>query len=133
MWLLDTNAWIHYLNPTPSPIESQLRAHPRTQVFLCDVVKAELYYGTYRSQRVEQNLLLLEDLFSGFKSLPFDGPAAQIAGRVRAQLADKGTPIGPYDLQIAAIALTHNLTLVTHNLAEFQRVPGLHIEDWEKI
>ncbi len=66
-----------------------------------------------------------------FASLPFDDGAAAIAGRVRAQLAVTGTPIGPYDLQIAAIALAHGLTVVTHNTKEFKRVAGLQVEDWE--
>jgi tRNA(fMet)-specific endonuclease VapC len=64
-------------------------------------------------------------------SLPFDGQAAAICGRLRSQLKAAGTPIGSYDLQIAAIALTHNLTLITHNTGEFSRVEGLHLEDWE--
>jgi tRNA(fMet)-specific endonuclease VapC len=55
-----------------------------------------------------------------------------IAGRIRAELATSGTPIGPYDLQIAAIAMANNLILVTHNTKEFNRVNGLQIEDWEE-
>ena len=66
-----------------------------------------------------------------FQSLPFDDDAALIFGEVRAQLARIGRPIGPYDLQIAAIVLQHKLTLVTHNMAEFSRVPDLSCEDWE--
>lgn len=64
-------------------------------------------------------------------SLPFDGEAAEIAGKVRAELSKAGTPIGPYDLQIAAIALVYGLVLVTHNTREFQRIEGLWIDDWE--
>lgn len=131
MWLLDTNAWIRYLNPGPTPVKQRLREYPREQVYLCDIVKAELYYGAFRSQQVERNLRLLEELFAWFISLPFDGQAAQIAGQVRAYLANRGTPIGPYDVQIAAIALVNDLTLVTHNASEFGRVPRLRIEDWE--
>ena len=69
--------------------------------------------------------------FGDFISLPFDGQAADICGRIRASLARRGTPIGPYDFQIAAIALANNLILVTHNVDEFSRVEGLRIEDWE--
>lgn len=61
-----------------------------------------------------------------------DGVAAEICGRIRTQLAGLGTPIGVYDLQIAAIALANNLILVTHNVNEFSRVEGLQIEDWEE-
>jgi tRNA(fMet)-specific endonuclease VapC len=64
-------------------------------------------------------------------SLPFDDPAAEEYARVRAHLANQGTPIGPNDLIIAATALANQLTLVTHNTAEFSRVPGLTLEDWQ--
>ena len=74
---------------------------------------------------------MLDDICDGFLSLAFDGDAARHFGRIRAELTKVGTPIGPYDLQIAAIALSNNLTLVTHNTREFSRVIGLHIEDWE--
>ncbi len=66
-----------------------------------------------------------------FVSLSFDDEAAQICERIRAQLSSQVTPIGPYDLQIAAIALAHDLTLVTHNVREFNRVQDLKIEDWQ--
>ena len=64
-------------------------------------------------------------------SLPFDDQSALIFGEIRAQLAANGTPIGAYDLQIAAIALANNLILVTHNTKEFSRIPQLQLEDWE--
>lgn len=64
-------------------------------------------------------------------SLPFSGEATQLCGEIRADLARKGTPIGPYDLQIAAIALSHNCTLVSNNTDEFSRVAGLKLEDWQ--
>lgn len=66
-----------------------------------------------------------------YHSLPFDDAAAELAGILRAQLGQPGTPIGPYDLQIAAIALVNGCTLVTHNVSEFSRVPNLVFEDWE--
>ena len=66
-----------------------------------------------------------------FVSLPFDDQAQIHAAKIRADLADAGTPIGPYDLLIAAIALANNLILVTHSTKEFGRVHGLRIEDWE--
>ena len=132
MWLPDTNVWIRYLNPQASPVEACFLRYPADQIFLCDVVKAELYYGAFKSTRREENLALLDELSNGFLSLPFDGNAAHHFGRTRAGLAKAGNPIGPYDLQIAAIALSHSLTLVTHNTREFSRVAGLHLEDWEK-
>ncbi|WP_207188672.1 type II toxin-antitoxin system VapC family toxin [Thiocystis minor] len=131
MWLPDTNVWIAYLNPRPSPVKQVMRAHPASDIYRCDVVKAELFFGAYKSQRMEANLAVLDDLYRHFCSLPFDGAAAREFGKIRAELQRGGTPIGPYDLQIAAIALAHHFTLVTHNIDEFKRVRGLRFEDWE--
>jgi tRNA(fMet)-specific endonuclease VapC len=94
-------------------------------------VLAELVYGAYRSNRPKDNLELIAQFCQPFHQLPLDEVAAQEAGRLRAVLDATGTPIGPYDLQIAVIALVNGLTVVTHNLGEFGRVPGLRIEDWQ--
>ncbi|MGB7512494.1 MAG: type II toxin-antitoxin system VapC family toxin [Pelodictyon phaeoclathratiforme] len=131
MWIPDTNVWIRYLNPQSSPVKSCFLRYSVDRIFLCDVVKAELYFGAYKSTRRDENLALLDELSNGFLSLPFDGNAARQFGKIRAELARAGTPIGPYDLQIAAIALSRGLTLVTHNTREFSRVAGLYLEDWE--
>ncbi len=72
-----------------------------------------------------------QEFLERFFSLPFGDEAAIVCGQIRARLASSGTPIGAYDLQIAAISLVSNLTLVTHNTREFGRVEGLQIEDWE--
>jgi tRNA(fMet)-specific endonuclease VapC len=130
-YLLDTNTCIRFLNPRSSAVPGHLAAVSREEVAICPIVKAELYYGAYKSARRDANLDLLAKFFSQFVSLPFDDAAAEAYGRLRAELARRGTPIGPNDLLIAAIALAHDLTLVTHNTTEFSRVPGLHLEDWE--
>ena len=130
IYLPDTNAWIAYVNPGASVVKSRFRAHPPADIIFCSVVKAELFYGAYRSSRQADNLHLLATLFQQFESLPFDDAAAEIYGRIRADLAARGTPIGPYDLMIAATALSNNLILVTHNTREFARVAGLSLEDW---
>lgn len=84
-----------------------------------------------KSANPEKNLRLQAGFLAQFISLPFDDVAANLFGRIRSQLESQGTPIGSYDLQIAAIALAHNLTLVTHNSREFSRVEGWRWEDWE--
>ncbi len=73
----------------------------------------------------------MESYLANHPNLDFDSGAARAFGELRADLERKGTTIGAYDLQIAAIALTHDLTLVTHNTREFGRVPNLTLEDWE--
>ena len=94
-------------------------------------MKAELYYGAFKSARRDANLAVLETLFSGLSSFAFDGEAARIFGDIRADLARKCTPIGPYDIQIAAIALANDCILITHNTDEFSCIAGLKLEDWE--
>ncbi len=131
LYLPDTNACIRYLNKPGSPVAEKFASAAPGDIALCNIVKMELYYGAYRSSRQQDNLALLKQFFLPFLSLPFDDVAADICGRIRAALATAGTPIGPYDLQIAVIALANNLTLVTHNTREFSRVPSLRLEDWE--
>lgn len=132
IYLLDTNTCIRYINRYSTPIISRLQNLSPDDVAICDVVKFELYYGAYNSSQVERNLDTLREFFLEFPSLPFDGSTASTCGRLRVQLKARGTPIGAYDLQIAAIALTNNLILVTHNTKEFERVEGLLLEDWER-
>ena len=131
MWLLDTNVWITYLNKKPSPVQSRILAVPVEKLLLCDVVKAELYYGAYKSLKTTENLARLENLFLIVRSLLFDAQAARHFGEIRAQLEQSGMLIGAYDMQIAAIALANHLTLVTHNTREFSRITALKLEDWE--
>lgn len=102
-----------------------------SNVLVCSVVKAELFRGAMKSNHPTRALAQQKRFLSLFSSLPFDDHAAEEFGRIRVDLALKGTPIGPYDLMIAAIAVSHGVTLVTRNTAEFSRVVGLSIEDWE--
>lgn len=132
-YLLDTNACIRLLNNTSPAVTARLAAQQPENIYLCTVVQMELYYGADRSAQLERNLVLLERFFSQFSILPLDEQAARLAGQIRASLAASGKPIGPYDLQIAAIAIANNLILVTHNITEFSRVNGLQIEDWEEV
>jgi tRNA(fMet)-specific endonuclease VapC len=130
-YLLDTNTCIAYLNGRAVGIRRRLQSLPPSEVALCSVVKAELLYGARKSTNPPAVLAKLGRFFGPFHSLPFDDAAAQAYGTIRAGLEQVGTPIGPNDLMIAAIAVAGGLTLVTHNTAEFRRVPGLAIEDWE--
>jgi tRNA(fMet)-specific endonuclease VapC len=131
MYLLDTNSCISILNDSSVSTTRRLRQHLPSEIYLCSVVKAELLYGARRSSREADNLRLLHRFFAPFVSLPFDDNCAGQYGSIRADLSQLGALIGPNDLMIAATALANGMTLVTHKLREFSRVPGLLIEDWE--
>jgi len=131
IYLLDTNTCIRFLNGTSEPIRHRIEILAARDIALCSVVKAELVYGALKSERPERNLSRLQLFFSRFVSLPFDDAAAEAYGEIRARLERAGTPIGPNDLCIAAIATTNGLTLVSHNSNEFGRVKGLQLQDWE--
>lgn len=130
-YLLDTNACINYLNFPNSLIWRKIQSTPAHAIAVCSVVKAELFYGSKKSKNPTLNLAKQMKFLNQFQSLPFDDSAASIFGEVRAELANQGKLIGPYDLQIAAIALANDLTLITHNTKEFSRIGNLKIEDWE--
>lgn len=132
IYLLDTNVCVAYLRGKNSDkIEAHLNAANPGDIALCSVVKAELLYDAACSQQPRKNHTQLQRFFSGFPSFSFDDHAAAAYGTLRAALEKSGTPIGPNDLMIAAIALASGVILVTHNTAEFSRVPGLQVEDWE--
>lgn len=99
-------------------------------IALCSIVKSEPLFGAHKSAKSVENLASLEVFFGPFASLPFDDQAAELAGRVRAELEKAGTPIGPNDLLIGALALSRGLIVVTRNTREFGRISGLALEDW---
>lgn len=131
MFLLDTNACIRLLNGKAPDVARRLQSHHPTDVALCSVVKAELIHGAHHSNRTAENMRLLERFFAPFASLPFDDRCADVYGRIRHDLERVGMSIGPNDTMIAAIAVAHDLTLVTANSREFGRVIGLRFENWE--
>jgi len=90
-----------------------------------------LLFGARRSERVEDNLEILARFFVSFACLSFDDRCAEGYGLMQATLTRLGTPIGPNDLLITSMARAYDLTLVSHNVREFSRVPGLRVEDWE--
>jgi len=131
MYLLDTNSCIKILNNTSTQLVSRLKEHHPSQIKLSSVVKAELIYGARKSARPAQNLRILQDFFPPFRSLAFDDLCSDHYGVLRTELERIGRPIGPYDMMIAATAIAHDLTVVTHNQGEFSRIAGLKWEDWE--
>jgi tRNA(fMet)-specific endonuclease VapC len=132
IYLLDTNTCIGYLRGRAQPIRQRMQELCPNDIVVCSVVKAELFYGAMKSSNPSQTLQKQQAFLNQFASSPFDDQVALTYARIRAQLESSGTPIGSYDLMIAAIALANNLILVTHNTREFGRVEGLAIEDWEE-
>lgn len=130
-YLLDTNTCIRYLNGLSPSVRVKLQALAPSGVTVCAIVKAELFTGSEKSQRPGENLEKQRSFLQPYVSLPFDDKAAEVYGRIRAVLERKGITLGANDLMIAAIALANDLTLVTHNTDEFNRVEGLKLEDWE--
>ena len=129
--MLDTNACIRYLNGRSLPLKQHIEHAGAANLVVCSVVKAELFFGAARSTDPARTRAKQQRFLSQFLSLPFDDRAAEAYAEVRASLAAAGSPIGPNDTLIAAIAIANNVTLVTHNVAEFSRVPNLRFEDWE--
>lgn len=126
IFLPDTNVWIRFLNPGENMVKDRFLAADPSTIWLCAVVKAELFFCAIKSGRIHENLALLNESFADFKSLSFDAAAAaRKYGEIRSDLARKDTPIGPNDLMIAAIASVHAAVLVTHNTREFTRVTAL--------
>jgi len=109
---------------------ASFRSHAPLELALSTVVVAELCYGAYRSPSPAANLRLIQQLTDQVPCLPFDTRAADIYGQIRADLERRGQLIGAYDMLIAATALSHGITLVTHNTKEFNRIAGLTLEDW---
>lgn len=131
-YLLDTNVCIRFLSGRNQNILKMFQVTAPKERVIPSVVRGELYYGASKSNRKDETLQNLEIFFNIHPHLDFDNEAAKIYGEIRALLEQKGKPIGPYDLQIAAISIVNNLILVTHNVDEFSRISGLSIQDWEK-
>lgn len=129
-YLLDTNAWIHYLKHPNSRIRERLQGLGPSDVVSCSVVRSELLHGAEKHGNRNRRVAMVVQTLSPFQSFPFDDDAAAVYADIRHALEVAGQTIGPYDLQIAAICRLHGITLVTSNTGEFTRVNGLQIEDW---
>lgn len=128
-YLLDANAVIALLNGKTPKLTKHVRLHKPADIGISSIVIYELFYGAFKSQRSKHNVDLVDNL--RFEILEFDKEDARHAGEIRAILANKGTPVGPYDVLLAGQARARHITLITHNTKEFKRIPGLSIEDWE--
>jgi len=127
---LDTNVCIDFLNGRFPHVIEHIRSHDPDTLILSSIVVAELRYGAEKSRQKRTNHEKLDVLFSEIGSIDFDEDAARVFGIIRATLESQGTPIGPFDMLIAAHALSRDLILVSDNVKEFSRVDGLKLENW---
>jgi tRNA(fMet)-specific endonuclease VapC len=129
-YMLDTNICIYIAKRRPLPVLRRLERIRPGSLGMSVITYMELIYGAWRSERHRANLAIIEQLRLLIPVEPLSAKSAAAYGRLRSELESRGTPIGPFDLLIAAQALSLDLTLVTNNVREFQRVPGLQIENW---
>ncbi|MBQ9256356.1 MAG: type II toxin-antitoxin system VapC family toxin [Acidaminococcaceae bacterium] len=130
MFLLDTNICFALMkNKNPKAAQRLFSCDP-TEIAVSSITVYELEYGASKSQWPEKNRTNEKLFLAPFTIIPFDSADAAVAGEIRQWLEQAGTPIGPYDLLIAAQGLARGFTVVTHNTGEFSRVPNLKLTDW---
>jgi tRNA(fMet)-specific endonuclease VapC len=127
--MLDTNIVIYTIKNRPEQVRQAFIQH-EGQMCISSVTWGELVYGAERSSQPERNLGDIEGLAARLEVVPFDDQAATHFGQLRAELYEIGKPIGPYDMMIAGHARALGLILVTNNMKEFERVPGLRLVNW---
>jgi tRNA(fMet)-specific endonuclease VapC len=129
-YLLDTNICIYLIKKHPPEILGRFREHLPQDVAISTITLFELQYGVEKSQYRQRSEDALAKFLLPLTLIDLDRLAAEEAAAIRAQLEKKGKSIGPYDLLIAGLARSRDLTLVTNNTREFKRIVGLHLENW---
>lgn len=130
-YMLDTNIAIYTIKNKPSEVREAFKAHDG-QLCISAVTLMELMYGAEASAAVERNLRDIEGFAARLDVLAYDNEAAAHTGQLRAELRKIGRPIGPYDEMIAGHARSRGLVVVTHNIKQFENVPGIRLANWVK-
>lgn len=128
--LLDTNICIYMIKNKPPEVRKHFEQFVLGDIGISAITVAELQYGVMKGAAKEKDALALEDFLLPLEIMAFDQDSALVYGKIRTYLERQGTPIGGMDMLIAAQAITQGLTLITHNLKEFQRIPDLRCETW---
>lgn len=131
MYLLDTNTCIFLKNKKPLHILDKLQNALASGVYVSSITVAELQFGVYNSQHIEKNRISLTEFLVPFEIINFDDDDAEHFGKIRSKLKRDGKLIGPYDMLIAAQAISKKLILVTNNTSEFSHIADLRLEDWK--
>lgn len=133
MYLLDTNIVSYWMRGDRSLMD-KIRSHSPSDLSLSTITLAEILYGIEKSPvKKKERRTKIERICSQLEIHPFDEPAAEKYGLVRARLEREGLIISERDLQIASIAMANRLCIVTHNTKEFNRIKGLTVEDWAHV
>jgi tRNA(fMet)-specific endonuclease VapC len=132
-YLLDTNVCIYTINKKPHSVVSKIRSKQPEEIAISTITIAELEYGVTKSLHPDQNRAALLEFLIPFTILDFDQIASLHYGQIRTSLESRRMPIGPMDLLLAAQAKSRNLTLVTNNEKEYQRIDSLRLENWVTI
>lgn len=127
--MVDTNVVIEVLRRHPEQLRAKFSEHVG-QIGVSSITVSELYFGAAKSTRQEKNRRATDQFLNLVTVCDFDSAAAAHAGEIRAVLAARGEPIGPYDVLIAGHARSRGMTVITNNLREFDRVDGLLTDDW---
>jgi tRNA(fMet)-specific endonuclease VapC len=132
MYLFDTDCLSNILKKAPSPLLlKKLEALPNDLQFTTSINISEIYFGAYRSKNQKKILAAYENkVFPNVNILPFDTDSGKIYGRLKALLKKRGLSKSEPDLRIAAIAIQHNMILITGNKRHFMKIPGINVEDW---
>lgn len=128
-YMLDTNICIHVVKNYPPELQGRFNQFAE-QLCISSITLGELYYGTEKSARRIENLQAVEQFAARLEVLSFSPKAAAHYGQIRAEIERQGNPVGPYDMLIGAHARSEGLIIVTNNLREFRRLPGLRVENW---
>lgn len=131
MYLLDTDTIVYSLKGE-GYVHEHLRRHRTDLLHLSVITLMELYFGAYRSKKVDANLAKIRTLEDSFSILQVGSEIASVFGSLKASSYSKGQPLDDFDLAIAATALAHNLCVVTNNEKHFRKIPGLKFENWFK-
>lgn len=130
MYLLDTNICIYIMKNSYPALTQKVFSFNPSDLCISSITIFELEYGAAKSNWGDKTRQSMQMFLAPFNIIDFDSKDAASAGIVRGFLEKQGSPIGPYDVQIAGQAVARALTLVTHNVGEFSRVPGIKVEDW---
>ena len=130
MFLIDTNICIYIMNDHPPEVIQKFREIGVGNIGISSITVSELQYGACKSKQIKKNLKRLDEFLSPFEVLAYDENASNYYGKIRSNLEKQGNVIGPLDMLIAAHALSENLTLITNNEKEFNRVKALKVDNW---